>query len=196
VARAEATFSRQEDLLNRKVASQQAYDDALMARDSARAALAQYQAMLAEAIAGPRPQEIDAARAELRAAEATVRIAEEQLTRTRLFAPADGLVMTRVIEPGSVVQPGTAVYSMAIAGEVWVRAFAPETLLRRVAPNTEVRITDDNGHAWRGRVGYVFPVAESQPQPVYRLRIRVENPDNALRQGMRVTITLPGAPGA
>jgi HlyD family secretion protein len=196
VARAEVTFTRQEDLLNRKVASQQAYDDALMTRDSARAALAHYQAALAQAVAGPRPQEIDAVRAELRAAEATVRIAEVQLAHTKLYAPADGLVMTRMIEPGTVVRPGAAVYSVAIAGEVWVRAFAPEMLRGRVAPNTEVRITDDGAHAWRGRIGYVFPVAESQPQPVYRLRIRVENPDGALRQGMPVTITLPAAPGA
>ena len=38
--RAEATFSRQEDLFNRKVVSQQAYDDALMTRDNARSSLA------------------------------------------------------------------------------------------------------------------------------------------------------------
>ena len=40
-----------------------------------------------------------------------------------LLAPADGIVMTRVIEPGTVVLPSSAVYSMALTGEVWIRAF-------------------------------------------------------------------------
>jgi len=197
VSRAEATFSRQEDLFNRKVASQQAYDDALMTRDSARAALAQYQAALAELIAGPLPLEVATARAELRAAEASVRLAEVQLGHDKLFAPVDGVVMARATEPGTAVRPGAAVYSMAISGEVWVQAFAPEAMLGRIAPDTEVPISDNAGHAWRGRIGTVFPVVEfsstaaDQPaQPVYRLRIRVENPDATLRQGMPVTITL------
>jgi HlyD family secretion protein len=197
VARAEATFTRQEDLLNRKVASQQAYDDALSTRDSARAALAQYQAALAEAIAGPRPQEIEAARAELRAAAASVRLAELQLAHVKLNAPVDGVVMARLVEPGTVVQPGAPVYAVAITGEVWVRAFAAETMLGRIAPNTEVAIAAEGGHAWRGRIDTVFPTAEfstmpADPRapPVYRVRIRVERPDEALRQGMPVTITL------
>ncbi|MCW3475070.1 efflux RND transporter periplasmic adaptor subunit [Limobrevibacterium gyesilva] len=202
LAHAEATFARQEDLVRRDVASRQAYDDARMALDAGRAALAQYKAALAEAVAGPRPQEIEAARAQLRSADSTAKLAAVQLSHTRLTAPTDGVVMTRVIEPGTVVLPGSAVYSIAIAGEVWVRAFAPEPLLGRVAPGTEVRVSSDGGHAWRGRVGYVSPVAEFTPktvetpelrtQLVYRLRIRIENPDDALRQGMPVTIQLPG----
>jgi HlyD family secretion protein len=35
---------------------------------------------------------------------------------------------------------------------------------------------------------------ELRTQLVYRLRIRVENPDDGIRQGMPVTIRLPGAP--
>ena len=194
VVRADATFARTEDLFNRKVASQQAYDDALSARDSARAALAQYQAALAEAIAGPRPQEIEVARAELRAADAQVGLDEVQITRTRLFAPTDGLVMTRAAEPGVVVRPGAPVYTMAIGGEVWVRAYAAEPLVRRIEPGEKVRISDDAGHTWSGRVGTVFPVAERRPGPMYRVRVHVEDPDSALHQGATVTITLPTPP--
>jgi HlyD family secretion protein len=55
--------------------------------------------------------------------------------------------------------------------------------------------------AYRGRIGYVSPAAEFTPktvetpelrtQLVYRLRIRIENPDDRVRQGMPVTIRLP-----
>ena len=92
--------------------------------------------------------------------------------------------------------------------EVWIRAFVPETLLSRVAPGTEVRIITDEqaGKTYRGRVGYVSPQAEFTPktvetpelrtQLVYRVRIRVENPDAGLRQGQPVTIQLLGPPAA
>jgi HlyD family secretion protein len=196
--RAEATFSRQEDLFNRKVVSQQAYDDALMTRDNARASLAQYQAMLAELQAGPRPIEIDAARADLRAAEANVRQAALLLTHVKLNASVDGVVTARLVDPGTVVRAGAPVYSVAVAGEAWVRAFASEAMLGRIPPRAKVSVASEGGHAWRGEIDTVFPMVEFAPgtaEPVYRLRIRIDNPDAALRQGMAVTVTLPPGPG-
>jgi len=200
---AQATFTRQEELVRTSATSRASFDEARMGLDAARAGLAQAQASLAEAVAGPRKEDIEAARANLRAAEAAEQLARTQLANTVLSAPADGTVMTRVVEPGSVLLPGAAVYSMAIGGEIWVRSFAPEPLLGRVAPGTEVTIASDGGDSWHGRIGYVAPVAEFTPktvetaelrsQLVYRLRIRVENPDDRLRQGMPVTITLPPA---
>ena len=138
-----STFARQEELVRRDVSSRQAYDDARMALDAARAGYAQATAALAEAVAGPRAQEIDAARAALRSAEASVRLATTALARTKLIAPNDGVIMTRVVEPGTVLLPTAIVYSMAIAGEVWVRAFAPEPYPGVIArPNCETPHAD------------------------------------------------------
>lgn len=204
LADARATFARQKDLAARNVSSQQQLDDARMALDSANAKLDQTKAALAEAINGPRPQDIAAARATLHAAEATLALAETQLAHTRLVAPSAGIVMTRVVEPGTVVLPAAAVYSVAIRGEVWVRAFAPETLLGRLAPDAPVTVVTDGGRTYRGQIGYVSPAAEFTPktvetpelrtQLVYRFRVRVVNPDDALRQGMPVTIHLAAGP--
>lgn len=206
LANADTAFARQEKLTNQDVTARQTYEDALRARDAARATLAQMQAVLDEAVNGPRPDEIAEARAQLAAADAAQQLSDTQLANTRLTSPSDGQVMTRVVEPGTVVLPANPVYSIAINGEVWVRAFAPETHLGRVAPGTTVSVADDGGHVWRGRIGYVSPVAEFTPktvetpelrtQLVYRLRVRIENPDTAIRQGMPVTITLPPAGNA
>lgn len=197
---AEAMFARQADLVKRNATPRQDFEDARLAQDAGRARLASAQAALAEALAGPRAEQIEAARAALRQAEASVALSAETLAHTSLTAPADGVVMTRVIEPGTVVLPTAPVYSMAIAGEVWVRAFVPEPLLGRAAPGREVRVRTDGGGDYAGRIGYLSPVAEFTPktvetpelrtQLVYRLRIRIEKPDDGLRQGMPVTITL------
>jgi len=75
-------------------------------------------------------------------------------------------MMTRVIEPGTVVLPSDIVYSMANTAQVWVRAFAPETMLGLVAPGTQVTLTGDTpgGKTYHGQIGYVSPVAEFNAQ--------------------------------
>ena len=125
LANAEATFERQKSLTASNASTRQLLDDARMALDAGRAKLDQTQAALTEAVNGPRAEDIAAARAQLRAAEATVDLSRTQLARTKLVAPANGTIMTRVIEPGTVVLPAANVYSMALDDEVWVRSFRP-----------------------------------------------------------------------
>ncbi|MEJ1977124.1 MAG: hypothetical protein WDN49_14415 [Acetobacteraceae bacterium] len=62
--------------------------------------------------------------------------------------------------------PTSVIYSVAITTEVWVRAFAPETMLSRVAPGRKCaspRMASPD-KAYRGRVGYVSPQAEFTPK--------------------------------
>jgi HlyD family secretion protein len=203
LAHAKISYARQLSLSGRGATPQQLIDDARMALDSAQASVNGAQATLTELINGPRKQEIDEARAQFGAAQAQVALARTELGYTKLYAPVDGIIMTRVIEPGTVALPSDTVYSMANTAEIWVRAYAPETMLGRVAPGTLVKITGDTkgGKIYHGRVGYVSPVAEFTPktvetpdlrtQLVYRLRVRVTDADAGLRQGMPVTVTLP-----
>lgn len=203
LAHAKISHQRQAGLVSRGATPQQTLDDARMALDSAQAEVDGDQAKLTELINGPRKEDIAAARAQYQAAQAQVELVQTELNKTKLYAPVDGIIMTRVIEPGTVVLPSSAVYSMANTAEVWVRAFAPEPMLGRVAPGTKVTITTDlkGGKTYHGTIGYVSPVAEFTPktvetpdlrtQLVYRLRVRVNDADEALRQGMPVTVTLP-----
>ena len=143
LADAVTTFQRQKSLLASHTISQQSYDDAERAQDVAAAQLALNDAALSEMFNGPRIEDIDAARAQLRQAQASLSLSQTQLARTVLHAPCTGIVMTRVIEPGTVVLPTTIVYSVAITDQVWVRAFVPEPMLARVAPGTKVQVFTD-----------------------------------------------------
>jgi HlyD family secretion protein len=203
LADAKVTYDRQIGLAATNATTRQLVDDARRGLDSAVAQVAQTQAALTEAVNGPRVEDIDAAKAQLHESESALELAQIQLARTVLKAPCDGIVMTRVIEPGTVVLPNSAVYSVAITGEVWVRAFVPETMLARAAPDTEVGVLTDGrpNQPYQGRIGYVAPAAEFTPktvetpelrtQLVYRIRVRIGNPDSGIRQGQPVTIRLP-----
>ena len=207
VANAQVTFIRQQALVATSAVSRQAFDDAQRALDSAVAQYSLNSAALAEVVNGPRVEDIDAARAALRQADSTVALATTALARAQLKAPSDGVVMTRVTEPGTVVLPGSVVYSIALTSEVWVRAFVPEPLLARAVPNAQVRVLIDGrpDHPYAGRIGYVSPSAEFTPktvetpelrsQLVYRIRIRITDADDAIRQGQPVTIDLGAISG-
>jgi len=204
LAHAKVSYARQSGLASRGATPQQTLDDARMALDSAQAAVDGAQAQLAELVNGPRPQDIDAARAQYQGAQAQAALAQVEEDNTKLYAPVEGIIMTRVIEPGTVVLPASVVYSMANTAQTWVRAFAPEPMLARVAPGTKVTITEDgSAKTYHGVIGYVSPVAEFTPktvetpdlrtQLVYRFRVRVIDADDGLRQGMPVTVNLPPA---
>lgn len=136
------------------------------------------------------------------AAKAAALVAKDRLSYTEAYAPADGIVLARVREPGSVVREGDPVYTLSIASPVWVRAFISEPLLGTVSYGMEASILTDTKGApsYKGRIGFISPVAEFTPKTVettdlrtdlvYRLRIYVDNPDGRLKQGMPVTVKL------
>jgi len=156
--------------------------------------------------AGFRPEEIAAADARAAQAKAARAAAALRLEDTELKAPSDGVVLTRALEPGSIVQAGATALSLCLEQPVWVRAYVHEDELGKVPPGTKVRLTTDGrpDKPFHGKVGFVSPRAEFTPKSVetpelrtslvYRLRIVVGDSDGSLRQGMPVTVSLDPTP--
>lgn len=141
-------------------------------------------------------------KANLDQAKASLAIAKKNLQDTEIFAPTDGIILTRIREPGSIANPGDAVYTLSIASPVWIRAFIQEEELGSVYPGMSAEIYTDTpgGKVYRGTVGFISPVSEFTPKTVettqlrtdlvYRIRVYVDNADRGLRQGMPVTVKL------
>lgn len=79
------------------------------------------------AVIGPRREDIDASRAQLRAGEVAVAQAERRLADSRLIAPAAGIILTRAREAGAIVQPGEIVFTLTLTSPVWVRTYVSES---------------------------------------------------------------------
>lgn len=152
---------------------------------------------------GARREDIAEAKAGLAAAEASLAAAQTSLFDSVLSAPSDGVILSRVREPGAIVGPSDIVYVLSLLKPVWVRAYIAEPLLGRVHPGMEVSVFSDTrpGKAYKGRIGFISPVAEFTPKSVetpelrtdlvYRMRVIVEDADQGLRQDMPVTVRLP-----
>ncbi|WP_300832049.1 efflux RND transporter periplasmic adaptor subunit, partial [uncultured Bilophila sp.] len=134
--------------------------------------------------------------------EAAVHTASLNVSDTELFAPQDGVVLTRVHEVGAVVQPGQTVYAVTLNNPVWIRAYVTQPNLGHIRPGQEALLSIDAtpGKTYRGFVGFISPTAEFTPKTVetkevrndlvFRFRVVAEDPDNVMRQGMPVTVTL------
>ncbi len=94
--------------------------------------------------------------------------------------------MTRIQEPGAVVEPSQPIYTMAKSKPVWVRAYIPETNLANVKYGMEAKVYTDTinpqtgeKREYKGQVGYISPVAEFTPKTVQtedlRNRFGVQN---------------------
>ena len=198
VVLAQVTLGRQEDLAGKGIAPHQKHDEATANLERAQAALKSAQETLKLAEIGPRHEDIDAAKAQLEGENAALAQAERRLADAELAAPAQGIVLTRVREPGAIVAAGETVYAVTITSPVWVRTYIAEPDLGRIRPGIAVEVRTDAGKSYRGQIGFISPVAEFTPKSVetrelrtslvYRMRIVVDGETAGLLQGMPVTI--------
>jgi HlyD family secretion protein len=134
------------------------------------------------------------------AAEAAITIALDNLSYTEVYAPTDGIILSRIREPGTVVNPADPVYTLSVCSPVWIRAYVAEPQLGLIYYGMDAEVYTDSGKIYTGKIGFISPVAEFTPKTVettqlrtdlvYRLRIYADNPDRYLKQGMPVTVKL------
>lgn len=196
------TWQRLQRLIGKKLASREEVETARSNANAAQAQVEAARAALKLLEAGPRKEDIAAAEAELKAAEAALQLARQNLAHTELHAPADGIIRTRILEPGDMASPLKPALTLAFANPVWVRAYLPETRLGKVKPGMKASITSDSypGKSYPGWVGYISPTAEFTPKNVetpelrtrlvYQIRVFACNPQEELRLGMPATVNI------
>ncbi len=196
------SYKRIARLMEKKLASPEDVENAQSLADAAEAEREAAKQALALLQAGPRKEDIAAARAQLAAREAGLTLAREHLKNAVLYAPADGMIRNRILEPGDMVSPQTPVLTLAFIDPVWVRAYLPEPALGQVALGAKALIHTDSypDKTYDGWVGYISPSAEFTPKSVqtaelrtrlvYSVRIYACNPQGELRLGMPVTVTI------
>jgi HlyD family secretion protein len=152
---------------------------------------------------GPRSEDIAEAEARLRANEAQLKYLKQLLADAQLFAPADAVVRTRLMEPGEISSPQKPVFSLAVVDKKWVRAYVSETKLSFVHHGMKASIVVDSfpDRRFEGWVGFISPVAEFTPKTVqteelrtslvYEVRVFVTDTKDELRLGMPATVHLP-----
>ncbi|MHB8069336.1 MAG: HlyD family secretion protein [Desulfobaccales bacterium] len=192
----EREFRRMQALFERRTVSAQTRDRAeaayLMSKEAHRRSRENYSLVLE----GPRQEDIAAARAEVRRAEAVRDLARTRLGYATISCPVNAVVLVRPMEPGAVVAVGAPVLTVGDLDNAYFEGYVPETDQAKVLYGQKAEITTDSypGKKYPGWVYFMSSKAEFTPKTVethkervtlvYRTKIRVENQDHSLKPGM------------
>ena len=200
--KADKDLKRAKYLYKSKSITDQEYDDAVAMYAQMKAGYLYAKSSLELLQNGYESEDILAARAALNGLKAQRALAEINLNDTNLTAPSDGTVITRIYEPGAIVNASQSVLELAKEDSYWVRSYMPEPYLGKIKLNQVAHIHTDSGHTYTGRVSFISPLAEFTPKTVqteelrtdlvYRFRIVLEEYDDSVKQGMPVTVVLEG----
>ena len=142
--------------------------------------------------------DIAAAMSDAEKAKAQLREAEANRSDLQIVAPFDGTITVRSVEPGEVINPGTAIVTLVNLQELYLKVFVPIAEIDRVRVGQPARIYLDSRpeRAIEASVSRIDPDAAFTPENTYYREDRV-------RQVVGVKLSIknsdgsakPGVPG-
>jgi HlyD family secretion protein len=157
---AEQQNARAVALAAKDFASRQQLDESMASLAKAQADLDLKRAQHAAASAGPIAEERALADARVALAEATMADLQARLDKTRLVAPADGMVGILVAELGEVVPVGKPVLTIDVSAAPWFAFTLREDDLKQLTVGSDVTLTTDDGRRIAARVTELRPLGE------------------------------------
>lgn len=139
---------------------------------------------------------LDAAIANVRLAEAALKVSRQKLADAVIRAPYDGVVTRRFVDPGQPVTsaPVTDLVEVRDVAELDLEYRLPQAMLARVDATTPVAWEVEGAAGAEGTVGRILPDVDEATR-TFRCRTAVKNADGKLRPGLlarvRVIETAP-----
>lgn len=132
---------------------------------------------------------------------------DEQISKSNIVNPVQGIVLTKYAEAGEFVPAGKALYEIANLSEMSLRAYISGDQLSQVALGQQVKVRVDNGaNAYKefsGIISWIADKAEFTPKTiqtkderanlVYAIKVKVKN-DGFLKIGMYGEVILKTQP--
>ncbi|MBP0439140.1 efflux RND transporter periplasmic adaptor subunit [Tianweitania sediminis] len=174
----ENTLGRASSLAERGQVAPQALETATATRDRARSAL-------------------QIAQANLAVAQADLKLQQADLAKTKIYAPIDGVVLTRSVDPGQTVAASMQAPVLFVVAEdlkrMELKAAIDEADIGAIAKNQNARFTVD---AFPDREftaairDIAYASATTEGVVTYQARLDVDNADMQLRPGMTATASI------
>jgi RND family efflux transporter MFP subunit len=123
--------------------------------------------------------------AQLSEAQARLALMQDQLSRTRISAPFDGVVSERQANAGDVVAPGSPLVTVVDPTSLRLEAAVPAENAGKLQVGTPVdfRVSGHGEHAFSGKIERVNPVVDPATGQV-RIYVAIPNTEQALLAGL------------
>lgn len=189
-------YARMKELYAAQSVSRKQFDDAESRFAIAQAQLNSAKQQVQKMQRFARAEDLAAAKARLKQAQASAGILRKQLDDATILAPIAGTVTHRPVEEGELVGVGTTVATIARLETLNLVIYVNEVNLGRVQVGGGADIVIDAypDRTFPGRVTYISPMAEFTPKNVqtkedrtklvFGVKIEVENGERILKSGM------------
>lgn len=129
-------------------------------------------------------------------AEANLALVDAQIAKLIVVAPADGVILSRLIQPGEVLAAGATAFKLGRLDELFLTVYVPEDRYGRLILGQTATVTVDSfpDDRFTATVMHIADRAEFTPRnvqtvegrstTVFAVRLRIVNPEGKLKPGM------------
>jgi multidrug resistance efflux pump len=138
----------------------------------------------------------EAAKAQVDMAQAAVNILDVQISKLTITAPADGVVMTTIIQPGEIAAPGATLLVLGRMEDKTITVFISEESYGRISIGEAAQVSVDSfpREVFEAHVIHIADKAEFTPRnvqtaegrknTVFAIKLNVDDPNGKLKAGM------------
>jgi HlyD family secretion protein len=206
--RAKKDFERYSSLVQEQAVSESDFDRAKMEYETSLAdsnaadkELKRAEANLKSALASKdlvevKRKQLKSAQANYRAAMARMEEVYADLQETKIYSPSNGTILSKPVENGEVVNPGTPLYVMVDMDKLYLKVYIPEPDIGKLKLGNEARIYVDAfpEKTFNASITKIYEQAEFTPKNVetkeervklvFGVELSVDNPEGILKPGM------------
>ncbi len=188
--KAKKDYERYSSLLKEDLISKSDFDRVKMQYDSASAEI--------EAL----NKAIIQAEANYRAAQQRLREVQVDLSETKIYSPSDGVILSRPVEIGEIVNPGIVLYVIVDLNKLYVKVYIPEPELGKIKLGLPARVYIDAypEKYFNGKITKIYEQAEFTPKNVetkeervklvFGVEVSVDNSEGLLKPGMPADVVI------
>jgi HlyD family secretion protein len=193
---AEKDKERMENLFQAKSITKKQYDDAMANFEITQARLKSANENFEKVKNLARPEELKQAEANLNRVIANVNLIKKNLNDCYVTSPSSGFITKKFVEAGETAGMMSSLFQVADLSSVDLVIYVPETELGKVQLGQKAEINVDTypDKSFNGKVTYISPQAEFTPKNiqtqeertklVFAVKIKIDNPDFELKDGM------------
>ena len=139
---------------------------------------------------------VDQAQKAVEQAQANLDLLDTQFSKLNVYAPMDGVILVRNVEPGEFVQPGATALSLADLNNLTITVYVPEDRYGQINIGQQAEVSVDSfpNITFKAEITYIADQAEYTPRNVqtvegrsstlYAVKLKVTDSESRLKIGM------------
>ena len=133
---------------------------------------------------------VRAARANVAVAEAELATITLEISRTSVRAPFDGVIESRSVELGTLLERGDSVVSVVDDSRLKATAQVPQQSVGSLAQGQAVKVTLITGEEVNGSLTFISRLADESTRS-YRIEVEIQNSGLELVSGLSAVLEIP-----